>query len=943
MAKKIEIIGNYFIITDTVSGETEIERGAKHMSYRDVGNTIFFYYGDKDYKVGRASGYVLSDFVDSSGSAFANQAALLTFLRTNTGTGGSTTTTTTSTDNYNVETYGALGDTIDLEDGNITSGTSAFSSASATFTSDDVGKTIAIKGAGTSGAYHVTTIATFVDANNITVTDNAAITVSSEGFFYGTDDTVNIQSAIQACFDGGGGVVYFPIGIYIIGGALLNNVGVDLVDYNSQLYIPQQDFQEQTVSIELVGEVHPHFSPSAGIGNAIGNNKGTVIRSTIQGSGTRPSIIASRGASGNAHGFNFTQPLFKNLTLQVTLDGSNRVTMGGINCEYSATANFDNVTAYPHSINLVNSGEPINDVVGIAMPKINCRHINVLNKVAVGGFVHGYLLGEHNSLYDVTAVVCVNAFTHGDNVHMTHGAKLSAFWCKNVFNIGASGQAYFNIISLQTEYDSQGKWYDSDKFVNDISNRGYGYIGFNIVEANVGIGNHLFNKSGGENILAVPIPKTPNKSITDDYSIGITDDSTGVIIGNKASQIDITIPLDSTHNLNIGRPIKFQQFGEGQLNFIGETGSVNIYSSESTKSRYEGSIVYLTKLAENEWSLSGDLESKIPELLSVVVEDSAKNSVIMTFDEIINGTNLGFSLSGTTSTSFSSITGFGTDVLTGVLANDVANGETVLLSYNSVTGDLENTRGNKLESFTNTAVTNNVGVGFADSLSAAYQFESNFNDFTTNHNATAIGTVTNSATGKVGNCATFDGTTDYLSVASHSDLSFGDGIVNYAAGITAWINLDTLSGVDGAVIANKRGGTSGTDEWILSVFGGEVYFTVYDKDSNGDRIAKRTTTTPITTGSWIHVAVTWDGTPSSAGINIYINGSLATSTDNSAGTFVLTNNGGANVVIGTRGWDTAAGEVDGKIDELKIYKDRELTAGEISSMYTSENAGTSVL
>lgn len=86
MAKKIEVVGNYFIMTDTVSGDTEMEYTTKNLQYRDNNSIIYFYYGDKDRIVGKRSGYVLADLVDSTGSAFANQDALLTFLRSNTST-----------------------------------------------------------------------------------------------------------------------------------------------------------------------------------------------------------------------------------------------------------------------------------------------------------------------------------------------------------------------------------------------------------------------------------------------------------------------------------------------------------------------------------------------------------------------------------------------------------------------------------------------------------------------------------------------------------------------------------------------------------------------------------------------------------------------------------------------------------------------------------------
>ena len=66
-------------------------------------------------------------------------------------------------------------------------------------------------------------------------------------------------------------------------------------------------------------------------------------------------------------------------------------------------------------------------------------------------------------------------------------------------------------------------------------------------------------------------------------------------------------------------------------------------------------------------------------------------------------------------------------------------------------------------------------------------------------------------------------------------------------------------------------------------------------------------------------------------------------TDISSGTYTGMNNGTSGVRIGAAGWSPSTLNVNGGMDEIKVYKDRVLTADEISTMYTTENAGTSVL
>src|SRR2546422_2833385 len=75
--------------------------------------------------------------------------------------------------------YGAKADGQILIDGAISSGSHAFSSASAAFASTEVGKVIWIEGAGTSGADLLTTIASYVSATAITTTAAAGTTVTA--------------------------------------------------------------------------------------------------------------------------------------------------------------------------------------------------------------------------------------------------------------------------------------------------------------------------------------------------------------------------------------------------------------------------------------------------------------------------------------------------------------------------------------------------------------------------------------------------------------------------------------------------------------------------------------------------------------------------------------------------------------------------------------------
>jgi len=80
MAKKLEVIGNYLILTDTIDSTT-IEFPTSRVRYKDTPNTITFLYID-DHS--QDVEYAISDLLQSDGSPFASASDLITYLRENT-------------------------------------------------------------------------------------------------------------------------------------------------------------------------------------------------------------------------------------------------------------------------------------------------------------------------------------------------------------------------------------------------------------------------------------------------------------------------------------------------------------------------------------------------------------------------------------------------------------------------------------------------------------------------------------------------------------------------------------------------------------------------------------------------------------------------------------------------------------------------------------------
>lgn len=322
------------------------------------------------------------------------------------------------------------------------------------------------------------------------------------------DDTANFQATINEAAtnaittgSGGGTVIVPDTGQpCIIGGALQTNVGG--INYKSQLYVPQKNFNDQgRVNIKIKGETRPNFLQSAGIGNAITPNTGARILSTLVSSTPYSYVIASIGAATNFESFNYNQCDIEDLQIQLTPDSSNRLTLGGIGFNNAANAIIRNVSVFPFNINLVNSGIPQNNCIGIAMPKADCEHISIIDGCNVGGFESGFLLGEHTSLKDTVADCCLYGYNLGTNDHATHLVRIATYWCAN--DIFVSGQCHFMIDHLQAEWASQSKWYDDIYTILDPSSYGNGLIWYSIVQADVGWNNTKFRKSGGTGITSV--------------------------------------------------------------------------------------------------------------------------------------------------------------------------------------------------------------------------------------------------------------------------------------------------------------------------------------------------------------------------------------------------------------------------------------------------------
>lgn len=196
---------------------------------------------------------------------------------------------------------------------------------------------------------------------------------------------------------------------------------------------------------------------------------------------------------------------------------------------------------------------------------------------------------------------------------------------------------------------------------------------------------------------------------------------------------------------------------------------------------------------------------------------------------------------------------------------------------------------------------------------------------------------TDTVAGAVGTALAFDGADDYISIANETNFDFER---TDPFSISVWINRasnadedDILEKVDD--LNNFRGYAlwmeSGDDDVKLDV----------TNSAASNQASRITDTDALTPGSWHHIVATYDGSSTAGGINIYINGSLATmvsTVDNLSGTILNDD----PVLLGVDVADSGCCEFNGSIDDARIYN-RVLSPAEVTALYNLSDYKTNVV
>ncbi|MCP3978993.1 MAG: hypothetical protein GY716_06625, partial [bacterium] len=195
-------------------------------------------------------------------------------------------------------------------------------------------------------------------------------------------------------------------------------------------------------------------------------------------------------------------------------------------------------------------------------------------------------------------------------------------------------------------------------------------------------------------------------------------------------------------------------------------------------------------------------------------------------------------------------------------------------------------------------------------------------DIAGDDDGTWTGTPVADPAGAVAGALSFDGVADYVELSSDYGFAKGDTF-----SVDAWINPAALG--SGQTIMSQMSNTGFKRGWLFFVQGdGKLSFILRDNVTGLVEI-RVASTGAIATGSWTHVAVTYDGSGIAAGAKLYIDGVLDSDTVNDGLTAGSSTEANLPASIGARrGFLPADVFFGGSIDEVEVF-DRELDIAEI--------------
>lgn len=290
------------------------------------------------------------------------------------------------------------------------------------------------------------------------------------------DDTKAIQETINRAVHSGGGIVYFPAGIYIVAGSVKDSADNGIC--HSQLYVPFSDI-EHSRNITFQGESAPEYE-AQGLIPVGPSRSGSIILSTVISRDSASAVIGMvRGSGKGWKQWNYTTPYFKDLGIRTTTtkDTTQVInSLGGLNLRYASKCYLDNI--------LIDTGTPLSKSlnpkaggsVGLVTPAVDNHAMIEVGLIRIGGYAYGIKFSEHFVGQDVQ-VLCCNVGIYSEFSHHSSSIQTLEIECccyPVVFNPGHN----LYVGDYNTEHFTGDAWF---KFSRDVTFSGKAYYPAKIV------------------------------------------------------------------------------------------------------------------------------------------------------------------------------------------------------------------------------------------------------------------------------------------------------------------------------------------------------------------------------------------------------------------------------------------------------------------------------
>jgi len=207
---------------------------------------------------------------------------------------------------------------------------------------------------------------------------------------------------------------------------------------------------------------------------------------------------------------------------------------------------------------------------------------------------------------------------------------------------------------------------------------------------------------------------------------------------------------------------------------------------------------------------------------------------------------------------------------------------------------------------------------------AYYPFNTNANDLINGYNGTSTNIVYTNL-GIVSTSATFNGTSSLISVADFDDFSFGAGSFS--------INMWVYPVGNSTYLISKRNASFIEYHSTYNITSSTIVFTMFSGGTTAAFIG-RTFVGALTANAWNMITFTFPGGTTVGNLKAYLNGTLLSSSNQAVGVYTGMTNTTAGVVLGRQG-NIAAGFLNGRFDQTRFWKGRELTQSEITNIYNT--------